>query len=266
MSDSLTGVTTTNTAGDLESVTYTNVSDPANIPTKVAGNSDPKLYTEDDINKARQQEKDKLYKRLETMQETVARLESESKQRAEAEEAKQREIQEIEEKAAQETKRLAESEMSAKELLIEKEKEWQMRLDLLGEQVEQEKALRERESQFTELLGYRQQILAQYSDRVAPQLLDLIEGNTPEEINASAEDMAARTADILAQTQEAMQNARKQTPTSRVTVPASGENSGSTRMLSPDEIRSMSMQDYAKHRAALLGRGTDGGKARGLFG
>ena len=42
------------------------------------GQSDSKFYTEEDIANARRQEKDKLYGRLETMQEQVARLEAEA--------------------------------------------------------------------------------------------------------------------------------------------------------------------------------------------
>ncbi len=63
-----------------------------------------------------------------------------------------------------------------------------------------------------------------------------------------------------------MQNARQQTPTARVSLPASGENAASQQSFTPEQIRNMSMADYAKHRKSLLGDGTDGGKARGIFG
>jgi hypothetical protein len=212
------------------------------LGSRVNGQSDPKVFTQEDIEKAREQEKSKMYKRLETMQETVARLEAEARQRAE-------------------------SEMSAKELLAQKEQEWQAQLAQVQSQVEAERALRERETQFAQLMEYRQQVVQQYSDRVAPELLDLIEGDTPEEIVASANDMAARTERILAQTAEAMQNQRQQMPTARVTSPVSGDNPGSNRNYTPEEIRNMSMSDYAKHRKSLLGGGASGGPTnRGLFG
>lgn len=233
--------------------------EPPTPPAQVSGQSDPKFYTEEDLAKAREQEKSKVYKRLETLQETVARLESEAKDRQrieqEAQEAEKKRLQEIEE-----------SEMSAKDLIAKKEAEWAAQQAELRQEIEAERALRERESQFAQLMDVRQQIITEYQDRVAPELLDLIRGETPEEIHQSAEDMAARTERILAQTQEAMQNARQQMPTARVTAPASGENAGSERVFSPDEIRGMSMADYAKHRARLLGQGADGPKSRGLFG
>jgi hypothetical protein len=229
------------------------------IPAKATGNSDPKMFSQEDIEKAREQEKSKVYKRLETLQETVSRLENEAKARAEAEEQAQRLLED-------EAKKKVESEMSAKDLLAQKEQEWAQQLSLVQQQMESEKALRERESQFAELMDYRQQVIQQYSDRVAPELLDLIHGDTADEINATAEDMAARTSRILAQTAEALQTTRQQTPTSRITAPSSGENAGSQRTFNPDEIRNMSMSEYAKHRKSLLGKGTDGSTSRGLFG
>jgi hypothetical protein len=260
MTDSL--LTTTSPEGD----SGTNDTAETVIGSKVNGQSDPKFFTQEDIEKAREQEKSKLYKRLETMQETVARLEAEARQRAEAEEAAQREIQTQAQREAEEARKRQESEMSAKDLLAQKEQEWQAQMNEVRQQMEAERALRERETQFAQLMEYRQRVVQEYSDRVAPELLDLIDGGTPEEIQQSAESMAARTERILAQTAEIMQNQRQQMPTARVTAPSSGENAGSQRNYTPDEIRNMSMADYAKHRQSLLGGGANGPKNRGIFG
>jgi hypothetical protein len=240
--------------------------EPEGFTRKASASSDPKFYTEEDLAKAREQEKSKLYKRLETMKETVERLERESRERAEAEEAKQREIEKEEQERQKMLEQQAESEMSAKDLLAKKEAEWQQQMQSIQQQMEAERALREREQQFAQLMEYRQQVVQQYQDRVAPELLDLIQGDSPEAIQQSADDMAARTERILAQTQEAMQNVRQQTPTARVSLPASGENSGSQQSFTAEDIRQMSMADYAKQRQRLLGEGADGPKNRGLFG
>ena len=233
--------------------------EPPTPPAQVSGQSDPKMYSEEDLAKAREQEKSKVYRRLETLQETVARLEAEAKERATLE-------QEAKEAEAKRLREQEESEMSAKDLIAKKEAEWAEQQRQLREEIEAERALRQRESQFAELMAHREQVLDQYRDRVAPELLDLIQGDTPEAIQASAENMEERTERILAQTQEAMQNARQQMPTARVTAPASGENVGSERQFTAQEIAGMSMADYAKHRQRLLGQGADGPKSRGLFG
>lgn len=233
--------------------------EPSVPPVQVSANSDPKMFTQADLDKAREQEKSKVYKRLETMQETVSRLEAEAKDRAAIEEKARKDAE-----AAAEAER--QSQLSVQELLAERETQWRAEQQELQRQIDAERALRERETQFASLMERRNQILAEYSDRVAPELLDLISGETPEEIQQSAEDMASRTERILAQTAEAMQNARQQMPTARVTAPASGDNSGANRQFTPDEVRNMSVAEYSKHRASLLGGGAGGSKNRGLFG
>jgi len=230
--------------------------------TQVSGNSDPKFYTEEDLAKAREQEKSKLYRRMDTMQSELASLKEER-------EAEAKRIAD-EQKAAEDAARAQrEEEMSAKELIAAKEAEWAAQQAELRQQIEQERALRERETQFAELMDARQQIINQYQDRVAPELLDLIAGDSIEEIQQSAEDMAARTDRIMEQTQQAMQQTRQQTPTARVTAPVSSgpDNEATSRTYTPDDIRQMSMADYAKHRQRLLGQGANGGpRNRGLFG
>ena len=233
--------------------------DPPPIPVAVNSNSDPKMFTEADLEKAREQEKSKVYKRLETMQETVTRLEAEATERRDIEEAARKKAE-----AAAEAERT--SQLSVQQLLAEKEAQWNKEQNELRQEIEAERALRVRESQYAELMEARNQIVAQYSDRVAPELLDLIGGETVEQIQQSAEDMAARTERIMTQAADAMQTARQQMPTARVTAPASGDNSGANRQFTPDDIRGMSMADYVKHRASLLGKGADGTKNRGLFG
>jgi hypothetical protein len=247
------------TIPDPQPVGHAQQQEPPVPPVAVNANSDPKMFTQADLEKAREQEKSKVYKRLETMQETVTRLETEAKTRREAEEATRKAVED-----AAEAERT--SQLSVQELLKEREAQWQTQQNELRQEIEAERALRIREQQYAELMDARNQILAQYSDRVAPELLDLISGETPEQITQSAEDMAARTERILSQTADAMQNARQQMPTARVTAPASGDNSGANRQFTPDDIRGMSMADYVKHRASLLGKGADGTKNRGLFG
>ena len=53
----------------------------------------------------------------------------------------------------------------------------------------------------------------------------------------------------------------------RVTAPASGplDNDSEQRSYSPESIRDMSLADYAKQRAKLLGEAA-GNRGRGLFG
>ena len=236
--------------------------EPPAPPAKVSAQSDGKVFSPDDIEKARQQEREKLYRRMETMNEELQTLKEEREERARLEK-EQREAAEAAARAKNE------EEMSAKELIAQKEAEWKQQQEELRAQVEQERALRERETQFAQLMDTRQRVISEYQDKVAPELLDLIGGESEEEIVQAAEDMAARTQRILEQTQQAMQQTRQQTPTARVTVPVSSgpDDEGAVRTYTPDDIRNMPMSEYAKHRARLLGNGATGGpRNRGLFG
>lgn len=239
---------------------------PANFPTNgtstgANGVNAAVFYTEADLARAREQEKSKLYRRLEDMQAQVTEFQTAEQQRKAAEEDQRKQ-------AAQVAKTQAEADMDLRQLLETRQREADARMAELQQQIEAERALRERESQFSQLVDYRSRALDAARDDIAPELIDLVHGETPEEIDASVHDMQARTARILEQMQGAVQSARQQIPGTRVTTPASGTDDPTLhRQFTPDEIRQMSMADYQKNRARLLGQGASGGPHnRGLFG
>ena len=224
-------------------------------------------FTSEDISKARAQEKAKLYPQVEKLQEEIAILKKEREEReaAEAERAaqrKEREAQRLAAKKAQE-----EEEMGFKELLKNKEQEFQAQLE--QERLEREKAfaLLEREREFQELQQYRQQRLEAERDNIIPELIDLISGNNKDEIEQSIEGLKARSAKIFDSVAQASQQTRKEMVGTRATLPASGplDNDSEQRSYSPNDISNMSMADYAKNRAKLLGNNGNN-RGQGLFG
>ena len=66
--------------------------------------------------------------------------------------------------------------------------------------------------------------------------------------------------------QAAMQSAKQQMAGTRITAPASGplDNDSSQQSYTPDAIRDMTMADYAKQRAKLLGTAASN-RGQGLF-
>ena len=224
-------------------------------------------YTADDIAKAREQEKAKLYPQLEKMKEELATL----KKLREEQEARDAERQarleaEAREKAARE-KELEESELSFKDLLKKKEEEFMSQLET--ERLERERAfaLLEQERKFQELMQYRQQRLEQERDNIIPELIDLIDGNTPDEIEQSIAGLKEKSVRIVESAQQAMSSARQQMAGARITAPAAGplDNDPEQRSYTPDAIRDMSLADYAKQRAKLLGNAASN-RGQGLFG
>ena len=230
----------------------------------VEASGETSVYTADDLAKAREQEKSKLYPQLEKMKEELSSLrkerEEEAARRAQLEATKQ-----AEELALQKAKE--EEELSFKDLLKKKEQEFSAQLE--QERLERERAiaLLEQERKFQEVTNYRSSRIEQERDNIVPELIDLVDGNNADEIEQSIAMLKEKSARILASAQQAMQSARQQMAGTRITNPAAGplDNDSEQKTYSPDSIREMSLADYAKQRAKLLGTAASN-RGQGLFG
>lgn len=221
---------------------------------------DSKFYTDEDLKRVREQEKSKLYPQIDSLKEELSVLKKEREERvAEAERLKS--------EAEAEAKRKAESEMDVRQLLEAKEKEWAEKLE--AERLERERtfALLERERQYAELTEYRTRRVEEERENIIPELVDLISGNTKEEIESSITGLRERSARILESAQAAMQSARKEMTGSRVTAPPTGpmDTNLEQNQLTAEQIAAMSVTEYAKYRSKLLGKAA-GDRNKGIFG
>jgi hypothetical protein len=223
-----------------------------------------KFYTDEDLAKVRSQEKDKLYPQIDKLKEEVENLKKEKQ-----EEAARKAADEAAKMAAEAAKQQAqlEDELDAKSLIKVKEQEWSEQLERERTERERAFALLERERDFANLQSYKQTKLEQERDNIMPELLDLVSGNTAEEVDASLESLKERSARILESAQSAMQNARKEMTGTRATLPPAGplETNTEQRNFTAQDIASMSMNEYAKYRDKLMSD-TARGKSKGLFG
>ena len=228
--------------------------------TEVQESKPSKFYTEDDLAKVRSQEKDKLYPVIEELKNKVSLIEKEK------EEIAARIAAEADAEAAR-LKEAQESELDAKSYAELKTKELQEQLERERSERERAFALLERERNFAELQSYKQVKLEQERDNIIPELLDLVAGNTPEEVDASLEGLKDRSSRILESAQAAMQNARKEMRGTSTTLPAAGplETNSESRQFTAQDIASMSMNEYAQYRSRLLSPGAQG-KTKGLLG
>jgi hypothetical protein len=220
----------------------------------------------DAIQKARAQEKAKLYPQMEKLQEELALLRSKEQER-EAKDAERKATRAAREaQAAAERKKQEESELEVRDLLAKKEQEWASKLETERQERERAFALLEREREFQELSAYRQQRLEAERENIIPELIDLISGNSKDEIEQSILGLKERSAKIFDSVSQVAQQSRKEMVGTRITSPASGplDNDSDSRTLSPDDISKMSLADYAKNRAKLLGSSNNRGQ--GLFG
>ena len=219
-----------------------------------------KFYTEEDLAKVRTQEKNKLYSQIEGLKEEVESLSKARKEELAAKAAEEAEKQ-------RQLKLQEEAEMDVRELLSTKEQEWKEQLELERQERERAFALLEREKTFAEIQAYRQQRLDQERDNIIPELIDLITGETPEEIEASIAGLKQRSERILESAQSAMREARRDMAGTRVTAPQAGPmdiNTGN-RQFTAEEIAAMSLNDYAKYRQQLLSDKAQG-RSKGIFG
>ena len=243
---------------------YTPVVNVSGVDAPTATNSaevnSSQFYTEADLAKVRAQEKSKLYPELQTLKEKLASLEKEREEDA------ARKAAEAEAEAAR-TKAEKESELDAKSLIDLRTKELQEQLERERQERLNTQALFEKERAFSELTQYRSSRLEQEREAIIPELVDLISGNTPEEVDASLDGLKERSARILESAQSAMQNARREMTGTRVTTPPAGplETNSEQNSFSAADLASMSMEDYAKLRPKLMSESARG-KSRGLFG
>lgn len=235
-----------------------------NTPAQSNPNEGAMGYTADDLAKAREQEKAKLYPQLEKMREELASLKREREEEA-ANRAAAIAAKEAAEAAALRAKE--EEELSAKELLAKKEQEWNARLEQESLERERAFALLEKERKFQEVMNYRAFRIEEERETIAPQLLDMISGNSEEEIEQSISLLKEKTALIMQDVQQTVLNQRQQMVGARITAPASGplDNESDQHIATPDSVRDMSLADYAKNRAKLLGSAASN-RGQGLFG
>jgi hypothetical protein len=224
-------------------------------------------FTADDLEKVRREEREKLYGRLnqqdEILKATKEELEAVRKAREEKEAAEATARKQAQDEA--EAKRQAE--LSAKSLLKEREQEWEKRFTELQSKYEQDRELFAREQEFQRLQNVRSELLSQAADDIAPELVDLVQGNTEDELRTSVELMKQKSAAIVAQIQQTQVAARASmrgtAPTGYGVGPA--DTDAGYRQYSAGDIKSMPMSEYAKLRGQLLPAAGNAAR-QGMFG
>lgn len=245
--------------GASDSITVPSEPAPVTAPetTQVVTSQPGQQFTAEDIENARKQEKEKLYGRLEKLQEQVdvfakSRQEQEEADRLAAEAAaEQRRQQELDEMSAKDAIRTIEDELKAQ--MNSLSLTYEEKLAAVQEELRAKEALLERERQLQELESHKSRLLAANADRIVPHLLDLVSGNTPEELEASISTLVAKSDAIMENIQQAL-------PTQRLRgVPATGastlgpaETQTEQQTYTADDISRMSNEEYAKVRDRLL--------------
>lgn len=230
-----------------------------------------RVFSAADIEKARQEEKDKVYGRLSTFEQQLA----ESKNQLEAlTAAKQKEIDAAAaaaKKAAEEEAAKRFEESDAKSLLAEADKKWADRFAAFETDREAERATFAKERVFNELKTYAGDRVqeALRNNEIAPELADFVSGNTQDEIDASLNFVKAKTIALVESVRQAQVGARAAMPgvsTAGYSTTGPMDSTPGTKTFSASDIANMSMAEYAQYRSTLLPAASNAQQGRGLYG
>jgi hypothetical protein len=224
-------------------------------------------FTAEDIARARQEEKDKLYNKISKIEEQNSTFLKEIEEQRQAREAAQTQEAEAQRLAQEAAKAKAEEDLSARDLLAVKEQEWSKRFEQIEQEREQERLLREKEAEFHNLQNYIQRRVGEESESIAPELIDLVSGDTPEQVEQSLATLKTKTQAILDSVQQAAVQQRAQmrgvSPTGYSTTGPMDSEPGH-KSYSVSDLRDMPMSEYAKIRGQL-GVGQAASNQRGLY-
>lgn len=248
-------------------------------PAPSAATNEPRAFSAEDIARARQEEKDKVYSRLEQESQHRKALEDQVSQLLSTQQEREAAESEARQKAEDAARLKAEADMSAKDLLAQREREfnerlsqtqgeWEQKFQQMNQEREQERALLEKDRELANLQAYAQKRVGEEKDSIAPQLRDFISGNSPEEIEQSIEVVKAKSVEIANAAKEAFAAQRAQqrgvSPTGYAPV-GPMEIEGGTRQYSASDIANMDMAEYQKFRQQVPGL-AGAGNNRGLYG
>lgn len=237
------------------------------------GATGEKTFTEADIAAARKQEKDKLYEQLASYKDQLStiqkQLDLQQKLRDEEQAELTRQAQEKEAKA----KKKKEEEMSAKALLERKLQEtnstWEERFNQLQAERDKERELASKERRYNELVEYRNSMLNDYADEIAPEFHAFINGDSEDQIKAAVERARAATTSIVEQMKAAQQKQMSQMRG----VSATGygpmgplESQMGQETYTAEDINNMSMAQYAEFRQKSGLAERQSRSSRGLLG
>jgi hypothetical protein len=222
-----------------------------------------RVFTEEDIVKARQQEKEKLYKRIEdadvrakAMEDQLAVLaaereaaikQAEERTKAEADIRRQRELEELSAKEL-----VARTEEEFKTRINQVEQEWQEKFQKMEQDRQAQEALLEKERYMQALESYRLRRMSEETDNIIPELRDFVSGNNEEDIENSISTLRERSNAIIESIQQASQPGRLRG--APVTAPPIGpmDDQMEYQTFSAEDIRNMPMDQYKQMRDRLL--------------
>lgn len=241
-------------SGDPNSITIPAPPEAPTPPPRTQRGSDPQSFTQEDIDRIRQEERARVaaeQQRADALDAELAKYRQSDEERQKAEVKAQRDAERAQKKKEEE-------EMELRDLMTRRDAEWEEKLN--AERAEREKALAilEQERRHAHLQTYLAGRMASEAEEIMPELRDMVSGNSEQEIDASIELAKNKSQAIMGQFNMNMQQQRAQGRTASVTSPPVGPPEmagGTTRSYNADDLKALTAEEYAAiredlHRAA----------------
>lgn len=226
--------------------------------------------------KARSEERDKLYPQLEASKNQLGELGQQVKTLTEAEQEREKARLKAERDAEKARKAAEDAELTAAQRLEKRQQEMQDQFDRarqeqeaalaqMQQQRELDLALFQKEREMADLQIYIRDRVSAESENIAPELLDFIGGNDKAEVDASIELVKSKTAAIVEGMRQAQIAQRAGMPGTAPSAGATGLtpglDTGNGQQVTAEDIAGMSMKDFA----ALRQRAGIGNAGQGIF-
>jgi DNA repair exonuclease SbcCD ATPase subunit len=250
--------------GAPNSITGMSVSPYANIGYP---QQETRYFTEADLERARQQEKDKLYERLERTTAQMNEFKSTVDSLMADKKARDDELTKQQQAAEAEAKRLRDEKLSVQELLERQQTDFQTQQEKLQADWDRKLATMEMENKYQALKAYIQRRINEEinATTIIPDLAEYITGDNEEQVEASIKKAQEKTAAIVNAAMGSNPAPSFPMGTSPTGAPFSPLDnlSPANRQLTREQIANMSMRDYAEYRRQA---GMDrAGSGHGLF-
>ena len=215
------------------------------------------------IERARQEEKDKLYPRFEELSTSVRTLTQEREERLTVESTEQLRL-------ADEARIAKEAEMDARTLAENYKSEMDTRFAALEEQRAIDQAIAQKEIQLAGLESYTVRRLSEEQNAILPELLDLVTGSSQEAVEESIAKMKERTSLIMTGVQEFIgQQPPQRIPPISVTgqppIDSGAGNDPLDRQITHEEIGAMTMEEYTANRQDIRRAGSEYVRQNGIY-
>lgn len=226
-----------------------------------------RYFTTEEVELIRQQEKDKMYSRLENSERQLNEFKATVESLAADKKTRDDEVAQQRAAAEAETKRLNDEKLSVQELLERQKSDFQTQQERLQSDWDRKLATMEMENKYQQLKSFIQRRINEEVNAatIIPDLAEYINGDTEEEVEASITKAQEKTAAIVNAAMGSPVTPSIPMGTSPTGTPFSPLDnlSPNNRQLTREQIASMSMRDYAEYRrqAGI----SNAGSGHGLF-